>query len=98
MSRVPVGEIVHVRTRVHWRPLGSHTDVPQGAGRGGGGRRRGQVLSLGSTRPILHNLLVFGALVLEPYLHLEVDEGKTKALQTLARSFLFFKIDLKNAN
>lgn len=36
-----------------------------------------------STWPILHDLLVFGALVLEPYLHLEVDEGKTVVLQTL---------------
>lgn len=83
MSRVPVGEIVHVRTRVHRRPLGSHTDVPQGAGRRGGGRRRGQMLSLGSTRPVLHDLLVFGALVLEPYLHLEVGEGENGGVTKL---------------
>lgn len=50
------------------------------------------MLSLGSTRPVLHDLLVFGALVLEPYLHLEVGEVKTEVLQNLEGIFLFFSL------
>lgn len=32
------------------------------------------MLPFGSAGPVLHNLLVFGPLVLEPYLHLEIGE------------------------
>ena len=74
VSRVPVSKIVHVSTRVHRCPFGSHADVPQWAWRGRGWRRWGQVLPFGSTGAILHDLFVFGTLVLEPYLHLETKE------------------------
>ena len=79
MSGVPVSKIVHVSSRVHWRAFGGHADVPQGAGRRGGRRRRGEVVSLRSTGPVLHDLLVFGSFVLEPYFHLE-GEGKREVL------------------
>ena len=70
MPGVPVSTLVHVGSRVHRGSFGRHADVPQGA-RGGRGRGRGgQVLPLYSTRAVLHDLLIFGALVLEPYFYL----------------------------
>ncbi len=74
MSGVPVSKIVHVSSRVHRRAFGGHADVPQGARRRGGRRWGGEVVSLRSTGPVLHDLLVFGSLVLEPYFHLEEKE------------------------
>lgn len=81
VPRVPVSKIVHVRSRVHRCPFGGHADVPQGAGRGRGGGRRGKMLPFGSTGPVLHNLLVFGPLVLEPYLHLKMEEKERKGVK-----------------
>lgn len=74
VSRVPVSKIVHVSSRVHRCPFGGHADVPQGARRRGGCRWRGEMLSFRSAGPVLHDLLVFGSFVLEPYLHLENKE------------------------
>lgn len=82
VRRVPVSKIVHVRSRVHRCPFGGHADVPQGAGRGRGGRRRGKVLPFRSTGPVLHYLLVFGPLVLEPYLHLKIEEEERKGVKS----------------
>lgn len=73
MSRVPVTKIVHVSTRVHRRSFRSHADVPERARRGGR-HRGGQVVSLRSTGPVLHDLLVFRSFVLEPNFHLDVKE------------------------
>lgn len=81
VPRVPVSKIVHVRSRVHRCPFGGHADVPQGAGRGRGGRRRGKMLPFRSTGPVLHNLLVFGPLVLEPYLHLKIKGKERKGVK-----------------
>lgn len=74
MSRVPVSKIVHVSSRMHRRAFGGHADVPQGAWRRGGWWWRGEVVPLRSTGPVLHDLLVFGSFVLEPYFHLEDEE------------------------
>lgn len=77
VSRVPVSKIVHVSSRVHRRPFGGHADVPQRAWRGGGWRRwGGKVFSFKSTWPVLHDLLVFGSFILEPYLHLDTDRER----------------------
>lgn len=77
VSGVPVSKIVHVSSRVHRRAFGGHADVPQGARGGGGRRRRGEVVSLRSTGPVLHDLLVFGSFVLEPYFHLKDKERES---------------------
>lgn len=74
MSGVPVSKIVHVSSRVHRRAFGGHADVPQGAWRGGGRWWWGKVVSLRSTGSVLHDLLVFGSFVLEPYFHLKDQE------------------------
>lgn len=76
VSWIPVSKIVHVSSRVHWCTFGSHADVPEGARRRGGWRWGGKMLSFRSTWPILHDLLVLGSFVLEPYLHLEKREIK----------------------
>lgn len=34
------------------------------------------MLSFRSARPVLHDLLVFGSFILEPYLHLDIDLKK----------------------
>lgn len=58
------------------------------------------MFSLRSTWTVLHDLLVFGALVLEPYLHLEADESagvsESAGVTKLGRdfSFIFLKICL----
>lgn len=74
VSGVPVSEIVHVSSRVHRRAFGGHANVPKGTRRRGGWRWGGEVVSLRSAWPVLHDLLVFGSLVLEPYFHLKDKE------------------------
>lgn len=74
VSRVPGSKVVHVSSRVHRRPFGGHVDVPQRARGGGGHGWGGQVVSFKSTGPVLHDLLVFGPFVLEPYFHLKEKE------------------------
>lgn len=81
MSGVPVSKIVHVSSRVHRRTFGGHADVPQRAGGRGGRRWGGEVVSLRSTGPVLHDLLVFGSFVLEPYFHLEDKERVNNRLE-----------------
>lgn len=75
--RVPVAKSVHVIVRVHRTPFGRHGDLPelgQSWGAGGSGAGAVEVFSLRGAA-VLHDLLVFGAFVLEPDFHLE---GKTK--------------------
>lgn len=76
VSGVPVSKVVHVSSRVHWCAFGSHADVPQGARRRGRRRWGGEVVSLRSTGPILHDLFVFGSFVLEPYFHLGLRQAQ----------------------
>jgi len=74
---VPV--IVHVAAWVHgWHFVG-HGNLPElrQAGRAGRGRGRGvEHLPFRSTGPMLHYLLIFGALVLKPYFYLQKTEQK----------------------
>lgn len=60
------------------------------------------MLSLGSAGPVLHDLLVFGSFVLEPYFDLEDERAKrlrpilvTLGLQSVMRAF-YFKITDQN--
>lgn len=75
VSGIPVSKIVHISSWVHRCTFGSHADIPQGTRRGGGWWWRGKVFSLGSTGPVLHDLLVFRSFILEPYFHLEKEKS-----------------------
>lgn len=73
MVRVPVSITVHVSVGMHVGSLVGHGDLPElrqawRAGRDGAGAVEMFPLRAAA---VLHDLLVLGALVLEPYFHLE---------------------------
>lgn len=44
------------------------------------------MLSFRSARPVLHDLLVFGSFILEPYLHLDIDLKKKKTNKSIKKT------------
>ena len=71
---VPVTKVVHVIGGMHGRPFVGHGHLPELGEHGGAGRgnRRGAVEMLPFRHTaVLHDLLVLGALVLEPDLYLQ---------------------------
>lgn len=78
MSRIPVGKIVHVSAGVHRWAFGGHAHVPDCARRSGSLELGRPGLSIRSAGPALHDLLVLGSFVLEPYFNLKVEKKNTK--------------------
>jgi len=75
---VPGSEAVDVAAGGQGGPFAWHGDVPEWGDVGGAGGEGGssvEVVPVGRARALLHDLLVFGALVLEPDLNLREREG-----------------------
>lgn len=75
---VPGSEAVDVAAGGQGGPFARHGDVPERGDVGGAGGEGGggvEVLPIGRARALLHDLLVLGALVLEPDLDLWETEG-----------------------
>lgn len=79
---IPVAKTVHVTIWMHVASFVRHWDLPKlGQARWAGGDRAAAVEMLFWSAAMFHDFFVFGALILEPYFHLEAN--KTPQSSTL---------------